>query len=576
MWKLGGVELEVVHEPAVVVERLHAARSGPGSAAARSGTRVASLAHGQRQPEQQRRQHGHRRRGDRHPDEPVAAARDVVRVARQVVARGGRSRSPARSPVSHWRTTAVAGRLRHADERLVGGERDAVGEPEPVEQHRRPCRRGRAAGAARCGCPRRGRPATARQRVHRGGVGEEDRAVLRHRRVVADDDAADRPTSVAAASRRRPSDRVQGEQPAVGVADQEPAVGEQLEAQRSSSRCGRPAVRASPSRATAQTDAVLGAGVDACRPRDDDVLGSRDRGPGRRCSGSRADGHAVATARTRHSRATKRRPRRASSTSPTARRSASSRASSACQVVDRPLDRVGVGHVTQQPPRASLSPRAHRGLAGLDVQRWRSGRAPRRGGAAPGSRGTPAGRGRAARRRRCAPSPGTRRPDPGRPPGRGHGTGHPPRVAHVRTPVRSRHPLPCVPVTASNSKARSRRARPARHGARHRRRTTSRRSAPLGASDLDRLTGIVTGALERDEQRVAAALEGTVRFVPRPLRGRARKMLFPEDEPSGRAVAAPGAASSWSSWPTTSTSTSRSSRSWPRCRPTSCATCAPG
>ena len=86
-------------------------------------------------------------------------------------------------------------------------------------------------------------------------------------------------------------------------------------------------------------------------------------------------------------------------------------------------------------------------------------------------------------------------------------------------------------MTASNSKARS--------GALGRLATALGTTsedlaavAPLGDRDLDRLTGIVTGALERDEQRVAAALEGTVRFVPRPLRGRARNMLFPEDEPT--------------------------------------------
>ena len=40
---------------------------------------------------------------------------------------------------------------------------------------------------------------------------------------------------------------------------------------------------------------------------------------------------------------------------------------------------------------------------------------------------------------------------------------------------------------------------------------------------------VVVDALERDEARVTEAVEETVRFVPRPLRGRAKKMLFPED-----------------------------------------------
>ena len=53
--------------------------------------------------------------------------------------------------------------------------------------------------------------------------------------------------------------------------------------------------------------------------------------------------------------------------------------------------------------------------------------------------------------------------------------------------------------------------------------------SPLDARDLARLDALVVDALERDEARVTEAVEETVRFVPRPLRGRAKKMLFPED-----------------------------------------------
>ena len=52
--------------------------------------------------------------------------------------------------------------------------------------------------------------------------------------------------------------------------------------------------------------------------------------------------------------------------------------------------------------------------------------------------------------------------------------------------------------------------------------------APLDARSLDRLDTLLTAALQRDDARVSAAVDETVRFVPRPLRGRARKMLFPD------------------------------------------------
>ena len=50
----------------------------------------------------------------------------------------------------------------------------------------------------------------------------------------------------------------------------------------------------------------------------------------------------------------------------------------------------------------------------------------------------------------------------------------------------------------------------------------------LDAQALRRLDGLVADALEQEEARVTEAVEETVRFVPRPLRGRAKKMLFPE------------------------------------------------
>ncbi|GAA1912804.1 hypothetical protein [Nocardioides marmoribigeumensis] len=49
----------------------------------------------------------------------------------------------------------------------------------------------------------------------------------------------------------------------------------------------------------------------------------------------------------------------------------------------------------------------------------------------------------------------------------------------------------------------------------------------LDAADLSRLREVVAGSLEREARAIDQALEATVRFLPRPLRGRARTMLFP-------------------------------------------------
>ena len=52
----------------------------------------------------------------------------------------------------------------------------------------------------------------------------------------------------------------------------------------------------------------------------------------------------------------------------------------------------------------------------------------------------------------------------------------------------------------------------------------------LDDATLERLREVVAGAVGREEAAVDAALQATLRFLPRPLRGRAKKMLFPEDD----------------------------------------------
>lgn len=51
----------------------------------------------------------------------------------------------------------------------------------------------------------------------------------------------------------------------------------------------------------------------------------------------------------------------------------------------------------------------------------------------------------------------------------------------------------------------------------------------LDDAALERLRDLVAGAIVREEAAVDDALQATLRFLPRPLRGRAKKMLFPED-----------------------------------------------
>lgn len=49
----------------------------------------------------------------------------------------------------------------------------------------------------------------------------------------------------------------------------------------------------------------------------------------------------------------------------------------------------------------------------------------------------------------------------------------------------------------------------------------------LDREDLTRLHEVVAATLEREGRAIDEALEATVRFLPRPLRGRAKKLLFP-------------------------------------------------
>ena len=52
----------------------------------------------------------------------------------------------------------------------------------------------------------------------------------------------------------------------------------------------------------------------------------------------------------------------------------------------------------------------------------------------------------------------------------------------------------------------------------------------LGAPALDELEALVGRAQARDEQEIEDGFQQTLRLVPRLLRGRVKKLLFPEDD----------------------------------------------
>lgn len=55
--------------------------------------------------------------------------------------------------------------------------------------------------------------------------------------------------------------------------------------------------------------------------------------------------------------------------------------------------------------------------------------------------------------------------------------------------------------------------------------------SPLDDKALVQLHTLLHRSLEAEDQRVQDALQATMRFLPRPLRGRAKKLLFPGGQP---------------------------------------------
>jgi hypothetical protein len=52
----------------------------------------------------------------------------------------------------------------------------------------------------------------------------------------------------------------------------------------------------------------------------------------------------------------------------------------------------------------------------------------------------------------------------------------------------------------------------------------------LGDPVIEELDALVGRAQSRDEQEIEEGFQQTLRFVPRLLRGRVKKLLFPEDD----------------------------------------------
>ena len=55
--------------------------------------------------------------------------------------------------------------------------------------------------------------------------------------------------------------------------------------------------------------------------------------------------------------------------------------------------------------------------------------------------------------------------------------------------------------------------------------------SPLGDDALEQLHTLLRRSLAAEDQRVQDALQATMRFLPRPLRGRAKQLLFPGGQP---------------------------------------------
>jgi hypothetical protein len=191
-------------------------------------------------------------------------------VARQVL---DPRRRRARAAVAGELDAADGARAGLGDEHgiLLGGQRDAVGEAEAVEDRvdvaarRAPEETARAGVLDEVALPVLDRP-------HPAGVREPDGAVGGDGRVVGEEEAL--AVDLAEQGLEVAGDRVEGEQPAVRVADEDAPVGEVLEAERPAARgCDRgggprqrvvhveaPVGRAGPHPPVLGDEHVLGAG----------------------------------------------------------------------------------------------------------------------------------------------------------------------------------------------------------------------------------------------------------------------------------------------------------------------------
>ena len=287
-----------------------ALRVGPGCSA--PGSREASRAERRAAPVQQleRRAIGRGEVTQIRPSLPRAMLSGWPgRSVDQVVGRARRARRSASA-----RTTVAAGGLGDRDERLVrrrarrrwrsGGRRRASRRvPSGSRRSSRPLR----------GVLGRCRPSSGRAGSTARGVREVDVAAAVTAALLQT--RMGRPSASVASVSSAPVVRVEREQAVLRVADQQPAVGQQLETQRPSAGVPDPPIACRSSWMDPEDRAVLGAGEHPALGVDDDVLGadSRHRDDGQRGSvdvGHCADASGIRAARRSAARAGPPRPAR--------------------------------------------------------------------------------------------------------------------------------------------------------------------------------------------------------------------------------------------------------------------------
>ena len=231
---------------------------------------MAALRTAERRPVADRLDDRVARRGDRHPDQPVAAAGDVVGVAGQVLGRAGRGCRHAHPSATVVRRSGAAVSATQTNDSSIGSATPLAKASPSRCTSTVPSARRQQQPAGPGVLDEVGLPLL--DRVDGAGVGEPDVAVGGDRGVVAEH----HPVRRRPRSTSRSTTPVRGahrEQAGVGVGDQQPVVDVELDAERATAGVADP-VGPAPSLATRQ---MLPSSVPVqANPSvvDDDVLGT--------------------------------------------------------------------------------------------------------------------------------------------------------------------------------------------------------------------------------------------------------------------------------------------------------------